>query len=1019
MQTENLTKAKNLHAQGEIESARSIYLALITESPHNAELMHLLGVAEHQLGNHQVALELLDRSIAIDSNCAAYFLSHGTVLYVLKAYGKAIASFDRCLQVAPESARALYLRGNSLLELDRPKSALNDYEKAIALAPLFPEAYFYRGIALAALGAIEAAIDSYDKAIALKADFAAAYTNRGSLLRKQNKWHLAIANFDEAIRINAELAEAHANRGNSLVELKQYDDAISSYDAAIRLNPNAVDFHVNRGKALQQIRQYDAAIGSYETAIQLNPGCEFLQGIVLHCKMQLADWRCFDLDMRDLLKQIESNQRASPPFFVLAMTASPMLQLQAAATYADAWHPANSTLGEITRRRKKEKIRIGYYSSDFRDHAMSYLITALFETHDKTRFEVFGFSFGVDDNSPMRKRVASAFNNFIDVRNMSDLEVAALSRKLEIDIAVDLNGFTHDHRAGIFAHRAAPIQVNYLSYAGSMAVEYMDYLIADQTLIPAEYRKYYTEKIAYMPHSYQANIANKEIAPTTLSREEMGLPSSGFVFCCFNNTYKITPVVFDCWMRILHSVESSVLWLLDDNSTAVANLKLEAKARGISSDRIVFAQRAPLDEYFARNALADLFLDTLPYNAHTTASDALWSGLPVLTCQGEAFASRVAASLLRAIDLPELVTDSLERYVSLAVELGKTPAKLDEIRKRLHRNRASSPLFDVQLFAKNIEGLYSKMYERHHAQLQPEHIYMSSQKFIQMSTGDQLVYDLLQLRDTVQVMDVGASFINEVPVYKKLLDAGVAHLSAFDGDPRQIEKIKLAYGDNATVFSDFLADGSVRTLYIASEASGMTSLLRPRPDALRFFNGFEQFGVVERTEMVQTKMLDDLEGIPEIDFLKMDVQGSELEVMKHGRATLRNCVAVQLEVAYFCLYENQPTFGEVDVWMRAQGYVPHCFLGTKRWSISPTIKNGDFRLPFNQLLESDVVYIRDPLKLTELDDLQLRKLAAIAHYCLASYDLCVHVIRELMSRQSLKQDAHQSYLEIVSQHATG
>jgi len=262
-------------------------------------------------------------------------------------------------------------------------------------------------------------------------------------------------------------------------------------------------------------------------------------------------------------------------------------------------------------------------------------------------------------------------------------------------------------------------------------------------------------------------------------------------------------------------------------------------------------------------------------------------------------------------------------------------------------------------------------------------------------------------------MDVGAAFISEVPVYKKLLDEGIAHLNAFEGDTRQLEKIQEAYGNRATIFSEFLSDGSEKTLYVAAETSGMTSLLQPRQDALKFFNGFEVIGKIERTALVQTKRLDEVPNIPEIDFLKMDIQGSELDVLKHGRNTLQHCLGIQLEVSYFCLYEKQPTFGEVDVWMRHQGYVPHCFLDVKRWSITPTIKNNNFRIPFNQLLESDIVYIKDPLKLDLLSDEQLKKLAAIAHYCFSSYDLCVHVLLELIARKSLEHDIHQQYVAML------
>jgi len=349
----------------------------------------------------------------------------------------------------------------------------------------------------------------------------------------------------------------------------------------------------------------------------------------------------------------------------------------------------------------------------------------LFERHDKAKFELVAFSFGPNRNDEMRKRVSAAFDQFMDVRNRSDKDIALLSRKLEIDVAVDLKGFTTDARAGIFSYRAAPLQVNYLGYPGTMGAEYIDYLIADGTLIPEASRQHYAEKIAYLPNSYQVNDRKRAIADKMFSREELGLPSTGFVFCCFNNSYKITPAIFDGWMRILKQVEGSVLWLLEANSTAVRNLRHEAEARGINAARLIFAKRMPLAEHLARHRAADLFIDTLPCNAHTTASDALWAGLPVLTCTGEAFASRVAASLLNAIDLPELVTTTQDQYEARAVELATNPERLKQIKQKLERNRLTTPLFDTELFTKHIEAAYIQIYERYQADLPPEHIYVS------------------------------------------------------------------------------------------------------------------------------------------------------------------------------------------------------------------------------------------------------------------------------------------------------
>jgi predicted O-linked N-acetylglucosamine transferase (SPINDLY family) len=341
--------------------------------------------------------------------------------------------------------------------------------------------------------------------------------------------------------------------------------------------------------------------------------------------------------------------------------------------------------------------------------------------HDKNRFEIIAFSFGGDDKSPMRLRLSQAFNQFINVGDMSDLEIAELSRKLQIDIAVDLGGHTQDSRTGIFSYRAAPIQTSYIGYLGTMGVDYYDYLIADETIIPAEMQKFYSEKIVYLP-SYQANDRKRTISERQFTREELGLPETGFVFCCFNNSYKILPSTFDGWMRILNAVEGSALFLYADNEWVKANLIQEALLRGIDKTRLVFGGSIPSEEYLARYRVCDLFLDTFPYNAGATASDALWVGLPVLTLMGQSFASRVAASLLNAIGLPELITNTQEEYEDLAIELALNPNKLADIKLKLANNRFTTPLFDTPLFTKNLESAYINMYERYHSDLEPDHI---------------------------------------------------------------------------------------------------------------------------------------------------------------------------------------------------------------------------------------------------------------------------------------------------------
>ena len=369
-----------------------------------------------------------------------------------------------------------------------------------------------------------------------------------------------------------------------------------------------------------------------------------------------------------------------------------------------------------------EKIRIGYLSGELREHATSHLIVGLLELHDNSRFEIYGIDNGWDDQSEIRQRINASVHSIIDIRRMSETLAAAAICENEIDILVNLNGYFGEPRTGVFANRCAAVQVNYLGFPGTLGASYMDYIIADRYVIPENHKEFYSEKIVYLPNCYQANDNKKKIGTYNFTRLELGLPEKGFVFCCFNNNYKILPDVFDCWMRILRQVDGSVLWIIEDNAIAASNLRKEAVARGISADRLVFAKRMPLSDHLARHRLADLFLDTLPYNAHTTASDALWAGLPVLTCLGQTFPGRVAASLLNAIHLPELITTTLEAYEQMAIELATYPERLAATKHKLAENRLTTPLFDTKLFTKHIEAAYTVMYQRHQAGLAPDHI---------------------------------------------------------------------------------------------------------------------------------------------------------------------------------------------------------------------------------------------------------------------------------------------------------
>jgi protein O-GlcNAc transferase len=388
-------------------------------------------------------------------------------------------------------------------------------------------------------------------------------------------------------------------------------------------------------------------------------------------------------------------------------------QLFGARTWNQRYYPAAAQPLWRGERYRHERIRVAYLSADLHEHATAYLMAELFERHDRERFEVTAVSWGPQVASPMRTRLQQAFEHFVDVRGRGDVEVAHWLREQEIDIAVDLKGYTFDARLGILAQRPVPVQVNYLGYPGTLAAPYIDYLIADAVVIPPEARMHYAEQVVWLPDSYQVNDRQRVIAARTPSRGELGLPERGIVFCSFNNNYKLTPEVFALWMRLLQQVEGSVLWLLEGNAAVAANLRREAQVRGIAPERLVFAPRAPLPEHLARQRTADLFLDTLPCNAHTTASDALWAGLPLVTCLGATFAGRVAASLLTAVGLPELITPSLAEYEALALRLATDPEALAAVKAKLARNRDTYPLFDSDRTRRHLEAAYVTMWERY------------------------------------------------------------------------------------------------------------------------------------------------------------------------------------------------------------------------------------------------------------------------------------------------------------------
>jgi protein O-GlcNAc transferase len=521
----------------------------------------------------------------------------------------------------------------------------------------------------------------------------------------------ALASYDKALAIRPDNAEALNNRGITLEDLKRFEDALASYDKALAIKPDYAEALYNRGNALHALKRFEDALASYDKALAIRPDHPYAFAMLADSALKVCDWvRTAQLDV-EIRAHVAAQKSIIVPFTLLGYCSDASLQLKCARSFIQDKVPVFPQPLWNGKTYRHERVRVAYLSAGFGRSAMATVITELFELHDRRRFEVLGVSFGTDDKSDLRARLIKSFDQFYDISLNSDRDVAKLLNELQVDIAVDLMGYTQDARTEILACRPAPIQINYMGYPGTMGTSFIDYVIADEIVLPFDQQRFYTEKIVQLPECYWVNDSQRKIADLTPTRRETGLPDEGFVFCCFNNNYKITAPVFDVWMRLLHAVKGSVLWLLEDNASAKTSLRKEAAARGIDPVRLIFAGRLPSEDHLARQRVADMFLDTLPYNAHTTASDALWAGLPLVTCCGETFVGRVAASLLNAVDLPELVTHSLDEYQALALKLATDASLLQSIRRKLAQNRLRCPLFDTDRFRRHIEAAYLTAWE--------------------------------------------------------------------------------------------------------------------------------------------------------------------------------------------------------------------------------------------------------------------------------------------------------------------
>ena len=746
---ENLAKeATTLVGAGSFREAVKLVTPWVESSPKDFKALFLMGSALLGLRQAQTAMSFLLRAEEIDPNNSRLLNNIGSAHNSLMETSKAIEYYRKALLLDSKFAQAHYNLGNALMGQSNWKEAIASFSNAIELKNDYTEAYGNLSLCLCHINAFTDAVnvcDTYLKkfghnpkiivnkcraiydsglkanAIQSLAAYVVESPNSHELHRvlagmymATKQFEKALFHFSESIKINPNDFANFNNLGNLFMEMKRNKLAIDAYLKSIDLNPESPIPYQNIAAIYNQNKDYDASLNYLHKALNLDPEADYILGMIIHAKIYTCNWLGLSDQIEKLISKIPKLNSLSNPFPPVAYIDEQQLLTKIAEDWVKKKCPPSKFFPSFgfNTQAISHKIKLGYFSADLHTHATALLMAGLFELHDRSKFELIAFSFGPDSDDLLTKRIRSAFDQFIDVRSMSDRAIAAYARDLKIDIAIDLKGFTQDSRTGIFAERAAPIQINYLGFPGSMGAPYIDYIVADGYVIPEELSANYAEQVLRLPHCYQPNDNLRVIATTPQSRTKHGLPDEAIVLCSFNNNYKITPKVFDVWMRLLKRFPQAVLWLLKDTPTSEKNLKKEAQERGVDPERLIFAARVKSEEHLARHVCADIFMDTYPCNAHTTASDALYAGLPLVTCSGNSFASRVAGSLLTTIGLPDLITNNLTDYEQKIVELISKPALLADVKNRLQENKKTSPLFDTKRYTKDWENLLQQVYQR-------------------------------------------------------------------------------------------------------------------------------------------------------------------------------------------------------------------------------------------------------------------------------------------------------------------
>ncbi len=681
-----LRSAVELHRAGATDAAVSRYVSILEREPRCFDALHLLGVAELQRGNPQTALVWLDLAMDADSSSAACHAHRGAALRELGRSGEALDALARAIALDPRHVGALSNRAAALLDVGMPAAALECAQRALAVQP-------GHGVAL---------------------------YNKMSALRELGRSREALVACEMALRVLPGTAELLAHYTALLREAGRTREALQVCESALLLRGADAALLANRGHLLSELGNHSAAADSYRHAHALDPTLAHLAGWRLHAQLRVADWDGLDELHAEIAAGIDAGRPVCEPFVSLLAPLDRARLSRCAQIHARVQRGSPCTEPHVWVAASDGRVRLGYFSADFHEHPTAQLLAGVIEQHDRSRFEVMGFALGAPVEDSMQTRLRGEFDHFVDLHTHSDAEAVDIARRLGVDIAIDLGGYTRECRSGIFVQRAAPLQVTWLGFPGTLGSGCFDYLVADHVVAPTAHASDYAEAIVRMPHCYQPNDATRRIAARTPARAELDLPDHAVVFCCFNNPAKITPEVFSVWMRLLRRLPASVLWLLDENPAATAQLRRHAQSQGVDAERLIFAPRRPAAEHLARHRAADLFLDTWPYNAHTTASDALWSGLPLLTLKGETFSARVAASLLHAVNLPELVVESVPAYEASAFELATNATRLTALRQRLGERRSDHPLFDTRRFAADLESAYEAMWQRHRAGFAPQ-----------------------------------------------------------------------------------------------------------------------------------------------------------------------------------------------------------------------------------------------------------------------------------------------------------